>query len=77
MAQHPLITTARRMAAAAAATVAGCHQARRRCVALALAPDRQLVSPNRAPETYAEFLFRTSGPLEHEPAAGARRGPGR
>lgn len=75
MAQHPLIRSVRRVAAAAAATVADCHQARRRCVALALAPDRQLVSPNRAPGTYAEFLFRTSGPLEHEPAAGARRGP--
>ena len=73
MAQNPLIRAARRLAAVAAE----CHEARLRSVSLALAPDRQLISPNRAPESYAEFLFRTSGPLLHEPAAGDRRGQGR
>jgi hypothetical protein len=52
-----------------AALIAECSAAQRRCTVLALAPDGQLTHPDRAPETYAEFLFRTSGPLLHEPAA--------
>jgi hypothetical protein len=28
--------------------------------------------PDSAPQTYGEFLFRTSGPLLHEPSATAR-----
>ena len=65
MAQNFLIRAARRIAA----VFAECHEARVRCVTLTLAPDRQLVNPDQAPETYAEFLFRTSAPLLHEPAA--------
>lgn len=65
MAENFLIRAARRMAA----TFAECHQARLRCVTLALAPDRQMTNPNRAPDTYPEFLFRTSAPLVREPAA--------
>ena len=65
MAQNILITAARRVAG----VIVECHQARRRHVALLLAPDRQLEHPDRAPDSYAEFLFRTSAPLLHEPAA--------
>lgn len=65
MPQNFLIRAARRTAA----VLAECHQARRRCVTLALAPDRQLANPGEPPETYAEFLFRTSAPLLHEPPA--------
>ena len=65
MAQNFLIGAARRIAA----VLADCHEAGRLQVALALAPDRQLTNPDRAPETYAEFLFRTCAPLLHEPAA--------
>ena len=65
MVQNVLIKAARRVGA----VLAECHEARRRTVALALAPDRQLAKPDEPPETYAEFLFRTSAPLAHEPAA--------
>jgi hypothetical protein len=65
MAQNFLIRAARRIAA----VLAECHEARRRCVMLTLAPDRRLVHPDRAPESYPEFLFRTSTPLLHEPPA--------
>jgi hypothetical protein len=49
--------------------LAECHRAQWRCTVLALAPDRQLDNPDQAPQTYAEFLFRTSAPLLHEPSA--------
>ena len=65
MAQNVLIKAARRIAC----VLAECHMAGRRCLTLALAPDRQMINPGQAPETYAEFLFRTSAPLLHEPAA--------
>jgi hypothetical protein len=70
MAQNFPIRAARRIAA----VFAECHQARLRSVTLALAPDRQLTNPDKAPDTYAEFLFRTSTPLLHEPAARDRTG---
>jgi hypothetical protein len=44
--------------------------------ALRTAPDRYLTDRDKAPDTYADFLFRTSGPLLHEPHA-ARRLNGR
>jgi hypothetical protein len=36
------------------------------------APDRYLPDSGQAPDDYAEFLFRTSGPLAHEPSARQR-----
>ena len=39
---------------------------------LRLAPDRYVLGPATAPDTYAEFLYRTSGPLRHEPPARKR-----
>jgi hypothetical protein len=59
-----------------AAVVAECSYAQRRIAALRISPDRYLPDPGGAPETYQEFLFRTSGPLVHELAA-ARRSAGR
>ncbi len=59
-----------------AGVVAECSYAQRRLAALRGSPDRYLPDPDRAPETYQEFLFRTSGPLVHELAA-ARRSAGR
>ncbi|HEX2320026.1 MAG TPA: hypothetical protein VHJ18_13680 [Streptosporangiaceae bacterium] len=44
----------------------------RRSAILALAPDRHLPHPERAPETFSEFLARTSGPLLREPSCKAR-----
>jgi hypothetical protein len=51
-----------------AAIVAECNDAQRRM----LSPDRYLLDPDKAPQDYAEFLFRTSGGLLHEPAAAGR-----
>jgi hypothetical protein len=56
-----------------AAIVAECRDAQRRMTMLAMAPDRYAPRPDTAPDTYAEFMFRTSGALLHEPPAGARR----
>jgi hypothetical protein len=59
-----------------AAVIAECHYAQRRLAQLRASPDRYLARPDLAPDTYQEFLFRTSGPLAHEPSA-ARRSFGR
>ncbi|MEP7023070.1 MAG: hypothetical protein ABJB47_04535 [Actinomycetota bacterium] len=44
----------------------------RRSTTLMLAVDRYVDNPHRPPDTYAEFLARTSGPLTREPSARAR-----
>jgi len=44
----------------------------RRTTVLSLAPDRHVPHPNRAPDTYREFLARTAGPLLREPSSRAR-----
>ncbi len=61
-----------RLARRVAAVLAECHYAQRRMSVLATSPDRYLPEPAHAPDTYAEFLFRTSGALRHEPAASWR-----
>ncbi len=61
-----------RSAAAVARVIQECNRAQRRLSELRLSPDRYLDQPDQAPDTYAEFLFRTSGPLEHEPPASKR-----
>jgi hypothetical protein len=48
----------------AAAIIAECNEAQRRMIELWLS-----VEHGRAPDTYAEFLLRTSGSLRREPAA--------
>jgi len=63
-----LRTLARRVGA----VVAECNDAQHRLVMLRLSPDSHVFGPDLAPETYREFLFRTSGPLVHEPAAAVR-----
>jgi hypothetical protein len=56
-----------------AATLAECNRAQRRMAELRLSPDRFLMDGGaEPPDTYAEFLFRTSGPLAHEPPADKR-----
>jgi hypothetical protein len=52
--------------------LAECAQAQRRLAELTTAPDRYLFNPDVAPDTYEEFLFRTSGLMRHEPPARAR-----
>ena len=56
--------------------VAECNYAQRRVAILQASPDSYLFQPDQAPDTYAAFLFRTSGPLTHEPSA-AQRSSGR
>lgn len=56
--------------------VAECNYAQRRVNLLQASPDRYVFKPAQAPDTYEAFLFRTSGPLAHEPSA-AQRSAGR
>ena len=46
----------------------------RRATVLWMAPDRLLPNPNQPPDTYDEFLTRTSGPLIREPSLRERQG---
>jgi len=52
--------------------VAECNYAQRRVFALRTTPDAFLANRDKAPDDYAEFLFRTSSALLHEPAAAGR-----
>jgi hypothetical protein len=64
----------RRVALKVREIVAECAYAQRRMADLASAPDRYLFDQDAAPDTYAEFLFRTSAGLRHEPPARCRAG---
>jgi hypothetical protein len=55
-----------------AAVIAECNYAQRRLAVLRASPDRYVINPDAAPDTYREFLFRTSGPLTHEPSSARR-----
>ena len=65
----PLAGAAVRLARRVADVIAECNEAQRRLTALRLAPDSYAIGPEHAPDSYAEFLFRTSGWLRHEPPA--------
>ncbi len=52
--------------------VAECNYAQRRAFALRTSPDAFLADRDKAPDEYAEFLFRTSSGLLHEPTAAGR-----
>jgi hypothetical protein len=62
----------RRITSRIVAVVAEMNEAQRRMTALRFAQDRYLYRPNDGPDTYAEFLARTSGPLLREPPASER-----
>jgi len=55
-----------------AAVIAECNYAQRRLAVLRASPDRYVIQSDLSPDTYREFLFRTSGPLAHEPSAARR-----
>jgi hypothetical protein len=55
--------------------IAECNYAQRRMAILRMTPEAYLDNRDKAPADYAEFLFRTSGALLHEPGA-ARRANG-
>jgi len=70
---YELAGAVRRAARAVAATVAECNRAQRRMTELRFNADRfPLDGGAQPPDTYAEFLFRTSGLLAHEPPADKR-----
>jgi hypothetical protein len=62
----------RRLVRGIGAVLAECNYAQRRLAVLSMSVDRYLPQSNRAPDTYAEFLARTSGPLLTEPTAKRR-----
>jgi hypothetical protein len=61
-----------RLARRVAAMVVDCRDTQHRAAVLRASADRYLLHPEIPPDTYAEFLFRTSGPLLREPTATAR-----
>ncbi len=52
--------------------IAEMDRQQRRLTTVSSSTDRYLTHPNAPPQTYAEFLARTRGPLLHEPSAQAR-----
>ncbi|HTT00331.1 MAG TPA: hypothetical protein VMI33_27335 [Streptosporangiaceae bacterium] len=65
----------RAMARRVGAVVAECNYAQRRVTMIQARPGQYLLAAGQAPDTYQEFLFRTAGPLVHEPPAAKRHGP--
>jgi hypothetical protein len=65
-------TTVWRAASKLADAVREMNEAQRLVMARQTAVDRYVENPDAAPDTYAEFLFRTSGVLTHEPSARKR-----
>ena len=65
-------TTVRRVAGKLADTVREMHEAQRLMLVLSTARDQYVKNPDAAPDTYREFLARTSGVLLHEPPARKR-----
>jgi len=67
-----MTTTMRRVAGKLADAVREMNEAQRLMLVLRTAMDRHVENPGAAPDTYAEFLARTSGVLLHEPPARKR-----
>lgn len=67
-----MIQGMRRIARRVAASVREMNEAQRRLEVLRMSMDRYLANPDAPPDTYGEFLVRTSGPSLHEPPARKR-----
>ena len=65
-------STVRRAAGKLADAVREMNEAQRLTLVLRTSTDRYLKNPDAAPDTYGEFLARTSGALLHEPPARKR-----
>ena len=65
-------TAVRRAAGKLADVIREMNEAQRRMLVLRTAMDRYVQNANTAPDTYDEFLVRTSGLLLHEPPARKR-----
>jgi hypothetical protein len=68
----PARTALGRLGQRVAAIIAECNYAQQRAAILRMTPEAHLDDRDKAPADYAEFLFRTSGALLHEPAAARR-----
>jgi hypothetical protein len=66
----------RRLAGRIAAAIAEMNEAQRRIMMVRASLDRYPFQPDEPPDTYDEFLARTSGRLPHEPPAGRRTASG-
>ena len=64
--------TVRRVAGKLADTVREMNEAQRLMLVMRTATDRYVERSQAAPDTYDEFLIRTSGVLRHEPPARKR-----
>jgi hypothetical protein len=64
--------TVRRVAGKLADTVHEMNEAQRLMLVMRTATDRYVERSHAAPDTYEEFLARTSGALPHEPPARKR-----
>lgn len=64
--------TVRRVAGKLADTVREMNEAQQLMLAMRTATDRYVEHPGAGPDTYDEFLTRTSGVLVHEPPARRR-----
>jgi hypothetical protein len=69
---HQLAGAARKAVRTMADVIDECNYAQRRMLQLRLNPERYVIHNDQVPDTFAEFLFRTSGLLMHEPAADKR-----
>jgi len=65
-------TALRRTASKVADAVREMNEAQRLLLTLRTTMERHVENPDAAPETYAEFMVRTSGVLRHEPSARKR-----
>jgi hypothetical protein len=70
-------TSMRRFAGKLADVVHEMNEAQRLMLVLRTAMDRYTENASAAPDTYSEFLARTSGALLHEPSARKRSGRAR
>jgi hypothetical protein len=70
-------TTVRRVAGKLADAIREMNEAQRLLLVLQTTTDRYAEKPGAAPDTYDEFLARTSGVLLHEPSARKRIRRGR
>jgi hypothetical protein len=66
---YPILRT---LARRVGCVVAECNYAQRRLAVLRANPDRYLIEPDRAPDSYQVFLLLTSRKLAHEPSAAQR-----
>jgi hypothetical protein len=61
-----------RVAKGIVAAIVEAHQAQRMLFERQMDPESYVLPAAGAPDTYADFLFRTSGRLRHEPSARER-----